>query len=159
MKKRKIILFTILLLSNSCNETTSVTIALKTVLYEFNTTIPVEKHLYLIIPDFSCSGCVNRTWSFLDSNIDEKDNSWLSIIDGYNEGKDPFIKGIGIEVLIDNDHLIEKIPYNFANPTLLLTKNKRIQSIEPIQSNNIESTLKKHISSFKSKPHLSQKNI
>jgi hypothetical protein len=105
--------------------------------------IPIDSNgtsYYIVIPEFSCSGCVQKTWEFIyDNNIDKQKK--LIFLDAYCKGEDPFVKTIACKIYVDSCNVIENSPIQFANPTIIKTIEGNVQYIVSLQANKIEEML------------------
>lgn len=108
--------------------------------------LPIEEEeemsYYVVIPAFSCSGCVQCTWDFLyENNIDN--HFKLSIIDAFCNGKDQFMRPLNCNVIIDSCNIVESASIQFSNPTVIKVKAGKVQSLTSLEANRIEEMLNK----------------
>lgn len=101
-----------------------------------------DSSCFLVIPSFSCRGCVQTTWRFLSEHQDqiELEND-ITIIDSYCLGDDPFALDLPFNVVKDSCSFVEKTAYRFANPTVVKTKDGMVLSVVSTQANQIEEIL------------------
>ncbi len=111
-----------------CDLNRQITNELNNVLQTFGTSIPEEQHYFVVIPAFSCLGCVQFTWFYVDSIIVTGNLRNISIIDGFGGGKDPFAKQIDCDIYYDNSNLLNTIPYLTILLIQRLSKQNEIKS-------------------------------
>ena len=104
----------------------------------FGIKIPQNPHCFIIIPNYSCSGCVQRTWGFINKH-DLSDG--YTIIDSYCSGHDPYITEIGCTVVIDSCMIVDNNAPDIANPTIVHSYKGKIKSIVSIRADAIEEML------------------
>ncbi|OQX82272.1 MAG: hypothetical protein B6D64_00895 [Bacteroidetes bacterium 4484_276] len=132
-----LVLFTLLILScdnKYLNETNVFNNYLND---NFHEKIPNDEHKYLLVGEFKCNGCVEKTFLEINKNVkDEKFNS-VTIIT-----YDLLIVPDSIEnrtkVLLDENAMFERIGLSIANVTLVKTNNSKIVKIKVINLNEIE---------------------
>ena len=95
---------------------------------------------------FSCHGCIQKTWLWLEENVSIKNNYNITILDGDKD--DVFVKDINCELYFDTLQVLNNICFDLANPTIIKTYNKKIISITSIDSRYIYETLCRELKDF-----------
>ncbi len=122
----------------SCNSTYDKNAkGLNNLLQNFNTSIPSEDHLYIIIPTFSCLGCVQKALIRLNDLLTETDKPNITIIyQKIDIDLNPFIHKATL--FCDSDYSIDRLPFSVANLTFIKTKNGKINEIQSVNIENID---------------------
>ena len=109
---------------------------LNNLLQEFNTGIAVKNHLYVLIPTFSCLGCVQSALINLNGLLVDNDKPNVTIIyQKIDVDLNPF-KDKAI-VYQDINSSIDKMPFNIVNLTVIKTSKGKINDIQFVNSENI----------------------
>ena len=112
----------------------------------YGMTIPDEKHCFVVIPVYSCSGCVQRTWLWLKENVSKEPNRHITVIDCNKENV--LAKQVKCDVCFDTLRVLDKVCFDLANPTIIKTVDKKIMSITSIDSRYIDETLELELEEF-----------
>lgn len=127
------LLFSLICCNNTFNEES---IGFNNFLQGFNTSIPTEDHLYIIIPTYSCLGCVQRAFISLSDLLIDTDKPNITIIyQRIDIDLAPFINKATL--YYDSNYSIEKLPFTVANLSFIKTKNKKIIDIQFTNTENI----------------------
>ncbi len=131
-----IIIFAYLL--TSCNHRYKVeTNAFQGYLLEtFNEKIPSESHEYILISQFQCSGCVQRTLIDISNKFNGKQNDSITVIT-FDLDKVPEILKKKVTVLLDEDAKYEHF-LSIANVAIVKTNRGQIIDIKIINLDDIE---------------------
>ena len=143
------LLLTAIILSLLAGCSDNNTKAVDEMLDDFGLSIPNGHHVFVLIPHHSCTGCVKKTWDFLERQ--EINGNNITILNAYMKGKDPFEKPIGCPVYVDSTFIIENGAISFANPTLIHTNRNKVTKIIELPSNEIEHLLQIELSDYLTK--------
>ena len=94
----------------------------------FHEKIPENQHIYLLIAQFRCEGCVERTLDKLADKLSKNPKTGVSIIT-YNEKLIPVSLTRKVEVLLDKNSGYETIQ-SIANIAFIKTDRGKILSIK-----------------------------
>ena len=100
----------------------------------FHEKIPENKHVYLLIAQFRCAGCVEQSLGKIADKISKGLNSEVTIIT-YDNSIVPFALTRKVKVLLDKNAGYEAI-LSIANIALIKTENGKINAIEMINLDN-----------------------
>ncbi len=144
-KKVLIAILSLLLLAR-CGHYSKETDGFSEALKVYGMSIPDKKHCFVVIPAYSCLGCVQKTWLWLEKNISEKPNYHITVIDCNKENV--FTKQINCDVRFDTSSVLDNVCFDLANPTIIKTVDKKITSIISIDSRYIDETLELELKEF-----------
>ncbi|MBQ3843407.1 MAG: hypothetical protein II817_00305 [Bacteroidales bacterium] len=139
MKFFKIIIIIFTTLFFGCEQYSKETESFRKALQNYDIDIPHDKYCFIVIPVFSCHGCIQKTWLWLEENVSIKNNYNITILDGDKD--DVFVKDINCELYFDTLQVLNNVCFDLANPTIIKTYNKKIISIISIDSRYIYETL------------------
>jgi hypothetical protein len=94
-------------------------------------------HLYLILPAFSCAGCVQIALQKANSSLSAEHKSYVTIIYQSNLVI-PDELGQKAAVFRDSTNRLDHILLKIANPMILTTENKKINEVFYTRSDNVE---------------------
>lgn len=141
MKKTAIKLVVVsafLLLSVSCiDEHERASSSFNSFLNIYGSEIADNYHLYLILPAFSCAGCVQIALQKANSSLSDEHKSFVTII-YQNNIVVPDELGHKVTVFRDSTNRLDHIELKIANPMILTTENKKIKEVFYIRSDNVE---------------------
>ena len=140
--KPTILLLSILFFVN-CRHYTKETRCFLEALGQCNIVIPDDSHIFIIIPTFSCTGCVKMTWLWLEHNMSGNAYNNISIIDC--NINDAFVTETNCDVYFDTLGVMDNLCFDLANPMIIKTDNIRISSITYIDPRFIEETLQQQL--------------
>ena len=140
--KPTILLLSILFFVN-CRHYTKETPCFLEALGQYNIVIPDDSHIFIIIPTFSCTGCVKMTWLWLEHNMSGNAYNNISIIDC--NINDAFVTETNCDVYFDTLGVMDNLCFDLANPMIIKTDNIRISSITYIDPRFIEETLQQQL--------------
>ena len=140
--KPTILLLSILFFVN-CRHYTKETRCFLEALGQYNIVIPDDSHIFIIIPTFSCTGCVKMTWLWLEHNMSGNAYNNISIIDC--NINDAFVTETNCDVYFDTLGVMDNLCFDSANPMIIKTDNIRISSITYIDPRFIEETLQQQL--------------
>lgn len=140
--KPTILLLSILFFVN-CRHYTKETRCFNEALGQYNIVIPDDSHSFIIIPTFSCAGCVKMTWLWLEHNMSGNAYNNISIIDC--NINDDFVTETNCDVYFDTLGVMDNLCFDLANPMIIKTDNRRISSITYIDPRFIEETLQQQL--------------
>jgi len=106
-------------------------------LMKFNTSIPSDTHLYFLLPSFSCQGCTQQSFEKMAKYIIENDKPYITIIFQKSFVGMNVLRNIPV-FLFDANNLLESLPFDVANLTIVKTKDNRILGIAYINPENID---------------------
>jgi len=130
-------LILIVLLCSCSNSADYKTVGFDKMLVDFNSQIPKEYHIYFVIPKFSCHGCLQRTLIEINKYLLPRDRTNITFISGIdNLSLNDFREKSAI--MYDNKGLIEQLPFEMANLTIIKTKKHRVIDIIPVNLDEIE---------------------
>lgn len=135
-----------LLMLVSCGRYTKESDCFNEVLKVYGISIPDEKHCYVVIPVYSCHGCVQKTWLWLKGNVSEKPNHSITVIDCNK--KNAIAKQINCEVHFDTLRALDNVCFDLANPTIVKTIDRKITTIISIDSRYIDEMLEMELKEF-----------
>lgn len=144
--KRICIVVISLLLFVGCGHFSKETDSFNEALEVYGMTIPGEEHCFVVIPVYSCLGCVQKTWLWLRENVSKEPNSHITVIDCNKENV--FAKQVKCDVHFDTLRVLDKVCFDLANPTIIKTVDKKITSIISIDSRYIDETLELELKDF-----------
>lgn len=134
------------LLLAGCGQYSKETDSFNKVLSQYDMEIPDGGHCFVVIPEFSCYGCVQETWLWLEKNVTEKQSYDMTVID-FNKD-DVFVKKINCDVCFDTLEILNNVCFDLANPMIIKTFNKKITSIISIDSRYIDETLESNLAGY-----------
>lgn len=134
------------LLLAGCGSYSKETDSFNNVLKQYDMEIPNEGHCFVVIPEFSCYGCIQETWLWLEKNVNERPNYDMTVID-FNKD-DVFVKKINCDVCFDTLGILNNVCFDMANPMIIKTSNKKIRSIISIDSRYIDETLESNLADY-----------
>ena len=143
----KIIIFISLLIIISCSYDYDYRV-FKTYLNEqFNIDIIQKKHLFIIISEYKCKGCVGTTLLEISKLCNNKDISNITFL---SKEKKIIPENLYKEanIIIDSLNQFDNLDIGIANVTLIITEKGRIQLIRPIFLDEIELVTPKYIIPF-----------
>ena len=111
---------------------------------KFGSSIPVERHLYFLIPQVSCRGCVTQALQYVQKYVQIKDTSYLTFISGIPEIDLQNFKTRS-KVYVDTNNYLNELPFSVANFTIIETKNSSILNIISLNPNNVDMYINKSI--------------
>lgn len=144
--KRIFIVAIPLLLFVGCGHFSKETDSFSEALEVYGMTIPDEKHCFVVIPVYSCIGCVQKTWLWLKEKVSEESNSHITVIDCNKENV--LAKQVKCDVHFDTLRVLDNVCFDLANPTIIKTVDKKITSIISIDSRYIDETLELELKDF-----------
>lgn len=117
---------------------------LNNLLQDFNTNIADKNHLYVLVPTFSCLGCVQSALIRLNDLLTEKDKPNVTII---HQKIDIDFKPFKNKAVIyyDINNSIDKLPFNIANLTFIKTNKGKINEIKFLNIENINQIVNPNI--------------
>lgn len=136
---------TFVLLLISCERSYNVeTKGLNNLLQDFNTSIANQNHLYILIPTFSCLGCVQKALNNLNDLLVEKDKSKVTII---YQKMDINLKSFYKKAFVYHDvnNSIDRLPFSIANLTIIKTNKETIYEIQSVNSENVDQIINRDI--------------
>lgn len=145
MKKYFFIILSILFIACQTDVYKKETLSFNWLLSCFETQIPEQEYIYMLMPSFSCIGCVQHTALHLDSLlVEESTNLTIIYAKNYKDSKYQLEKLSSKALLFcDETDAIEKLNFTVANPTIIKTSNRKIMSIISMDIREIEQTLQK----------------
>jgi hypothetical protein len=130
-------LILVLFLCSCLNSADYKTVGFNKMLVNFNSQIPEEYHIYFVIPKFSCHGCLQRTLIEINKYSLPRDRTNITFICGVDTlSLDDFREKS--EIMYDNKGLIEQLPFELANLTIIKTKKYRVIDVIPVNLDQIE---------------------
>lgn len=118
--------------------------------YYFNTfeeKLTTEPHLFMICSNFKCSGCIQKTFLFMEELCAERSVQNVSVITSDLQLVPKNIRD-KTEVLIDSLALFDRLDIGVANVTLVEVKDKKVVMVKSIQLNEIEMMLTTYLVPF-----------
>ncbi|MDP1623859.1 MAG: hypothetical protein Q8M08_16150 [Bacteroidales bacterium] len=144
----KIYFTTLLLLLYGCASVNEKeTTGFNEVLIKFNTQIPEKEHVYILIPPFSCHGCVQKMISKIDIYLSPQDKPYVTFISGIAD-IDLKIFSSRAVVYTDTHNYLEQLPFDIANVTVVETKKSMLSKVYSISLEDIENRINEKMFSF-----------
>lgn len=93
-------------------------------------------HLYILLPSFSCHGCIQKSLIELDDILLVSDKPKVTII---SQLPDIDLKAFHSKamILFDKYNFMDSLPFTVANMTIIITVNHRIIELKSINLNDI----------------------
>lgn len=95
------------------------------ILKKLGTSIPIEPHIYFLIPQVSCHGCVQKNLVCIDKFLKMQDSLYVTFISG--------ILSFDLEkfntrsrIYLDSNNYLNELPFNIANLSIIETNNSVI---------------------------------
>jgi hypothetical protein len=107
----------------------------------FQERIPGEKHTYLLIATFRCSGCVENALQKISDKIKIGPNSHITIL-SYDVSLIPDTLKAKVKVLLDKETKYENIGIPIANIALIKTSKGKIDKIRIINLDETDQIVK-----------------
>ncbi len=117
----------------------------KKILYKFDTDIPKDAHLYVLIPAFSCRGCIKQSLTRLYQLLNELDKPRVTIICSVIWEDEVNLFNPKANIYFDNKNDIDNSHMNIANLTIIITNNFRIHQIFTTNPENINQVINKNM--------------
>ncbi|NQT78073.1 MAG: hypothetical protein HQ565_10185 [Bacteroidetes bacterium] len=111
---------------------------------EFNFELQVEKHCYILIPEYGCQGCMQDVLDKISKLINVENKSQYTFIASNEEVIPASLKSV-VYIYYDRNNSLDKVSYDIANVTVVKSENKKIvyvQNINLDQSDNVESIIR-----------------
>lgn len=130
-------LILVVFLCSCSNSADYKTVGFDKMLVNFHSQIPNDNHIYFVIPKFSCHGCLQRTLIEINKYLLPRDRVNITFISGFdNINLGDFREKS--EIMYDNKGLIEQLPFEMANLTIIKTKKHRIIDVTAVNLDEIE---------------------
>jgi hypothetical protein len=117
----------------------------KKILYKFDTDIPKSVHLYVLIPAFSCRGCIKQSLNRLYLLLNEMDKPRVTIICSATWESEVNIFNSKANIYFDNKNYLDNTHMNIANLTIIITNNSQIHQIFTTNPENINRVINKNM--------------
>ena len=106
---------------------------------EFSMEIPKDEHIYILIPELACKGCIiNKTQKEIEWLLKKQRNNNFTII----SSNAPFIDYISknnINYLADNSGKLDRLNLDISNITVINTQNRAIKDLKSIATDDTNS--------------------
>ncbi|NCU31509.1 MAG: hypothetical protein EOM23_00920 [Candidatus Moranbacteria bacterium] len=89
--------------------------------------IPENLHYFIVVPGYGCMGCYQSFIPYLTKELHSVSNSVSFIVSNKEYMNSSFFNNY--EFLTDSDRIIDYLPLNIANITVIETKGSKIQKI------------------------------
>lgn len=113
----------------------------------FEKELAKEPHLYMISSNYKCSGCVQKTFLFMEELCRGKSLSNVSIITSDLQLIPSSISAKAI-VLLDSVALFDRLDIGVANVTLLRVEGEEVVMLKSVQLNEIEEEMTLFLTPF-----------
>ncbi|MBN1340657.1 MAG: hypothetical protein JXA03_15115 [Bacteroidales bacterium] len=132
----------------SCNPEYDIeTVSFNEILKNFKQEIPISAHVFILIPTYSCYGCVQKALTKFDELLTIKDKNRFTVIYQQSDINLNSIKE-KITVLFDEQNSLNNLPVRLGNMTLILTKNNNIIDIITVQIDTYEDIINSDLLNF-----------
>ncbi|HPR58955.1 MAG TPA: hypothetical protein PK915_11350 [Bacteroidales bacterium] len=92
-----------------------------------NKIIPENLHYFIVVPGYGCMGCYQAFIPHLTKELHSVSNCVSFIVSNKEYMNDSFF--VNYEFLADSNRIIDYLPLDIANLTVILTKDSQIQKV------------------------------
>ena len=134
---KKILTFMIIFLTISCNSNNKYKIFVNYLNNNFDIIINNDAFLFILIPEYSCKGCISDILSQLNNINTSKFNQAYIITSKKSVLKLSLSKNF--KILYDSNGILDKLDLDLGNITIININNNKIRKFKNININNNES--------------------